>query len=311
MKLRLFFSCVLMLSSLAALAQEPPSDNKHGIMVRTAQIYIAPDATSAKLGDIGLGREVTVLDQSRDWVQVLASVTAERDITGWILNKGIIHINTPDGPKILFGEAAAQELEASRRNGRKGAADDARRLYYRVFDYFPKSDLAGEALYRAADILWQIEASDVNSRPARNREVMDRPEITEDYMRLVMKKFPGTPWADRAAFHLIENKLCNDWLGQSKCPDKEAEIYEKYAAQRPGSPNAGEALYDAATRRAALIEIYRTENKPKQIDESRAKAKADCDLAVSKYSETDWAFRCQALSYLVSQGIPTYGNSQE
>jgi len=311
MKLRFLLSCTLIVFSVAALAQQPPSDTKHGIMVRTAQIYIAPDATSAKLGDIGLGREVTVLDQSRNWVQVLASVTQERDITGWILNKGIIHIDTPDGPKILFGEAAAQELEASRRNGRKGAADDARRLYYRVFDYFPKSDLAGEGLYRAADILWQIEAADVNSRPARNREVMDRPEITEDYMRLVMKKFPGTQWADRAAFHLIENKLCNDWLGESKCPDKEADIYEKYAAQHPGSPNAGEALYNAATRRAALIEIYKTENKPKQIDESREKAKADCEQTVSKYGETDWAYRCKALEYLVDQQIPTYGNSQE
>jgi hypothetical protein len=308
MKLRYFLLSLLILSSVAALAQEPPSDNKHGIMVREAQIYIAPDATSAKLGQVGLGREVTVLDQSRNWVQVLASVTQEKDITGWILNKGIIHIDTPDGPKILFGEAAANELEASRRNGRKDAADDARRLYYRVFDYFPKSDLAGEALYRAADILWQIEAADVNSRPARNREVMDRPEITETYMKLVKKKFPGTKWADMAEFHLIENKLCNDWMGESKCPDKEASIYEKYAAEHPDSPRAAEALYNAATRRAALIEIYKTENKPKQIDESREKAKADCDLAVAKYGATDWALRARALEYMVNEGIPTYGN---
>jgi hypothetical protein len=309
MKLSYFVLFLLVVSSIAALAQEPPSDNKHGIMVRAAQIYIAPDATTAKLGEVGLGREVTVLDQSREWVQVLASVTPERDITGWILNKGIIHIDTPDGPKILFGVAAANELEASRRNARKDAADDARRLYYRVFDYFPKSDLAGEGLYRAADILWQIEAADVNSRPARNREVMDRPEITETYMKLVKKKFPGTKWADMAEFHLIENKLCNDWLGESKCPDKEAGIYEKYAAEHPDSPRAAEALYDAATRRAALIEIYKTENKSKQIDESHEKAKADCSLAITKYGTTDWALRARALAYMIDQGIPTYGNA--
>lgn len=302
---------LLVFVSFAAIAQLPPSDNKHGIMVRSAQIYISPDTSSAKLDEIGLGREVTVLDQSREWVKVLASVTPEKDVTGWMFDKGIVHIDTPDGPKILFGAAAESELEASRRNGRKGAADDARRLYYRVFDYFPKSDLAGEGLYRAADILWQIEASDVNSRPARNREVMDRPEITEDYMRMVKKKFPGTKWADMAEFHLIDNKLCNDWLGESKCPDKEANLYEKYAYDHPDSPNAAEALYDAAYRRAALIEIYKTEQKPKDSDKSREQAKADCNVAVTKYPTTDWSYRARALAFMIDQGIPTYGSGRQ
>ena len=301
----------LLAAALSVAAQEPPSDTHHGIMVRVAQIYVTPSASSAKLGEIGRGREVAVLDQSREWVQVLASVTQEKDITGWILDKGIIHINTPDGDKILFGEAAASELEASRRHGREGAADDARRLYYRVFDYFPKSDLAGEALYRAADIIWQLDATDVNTRPsARMRDPNDRAEIPEDYMKMVEKKFPRTKWADLAAFHLIENKLCGTWDG-SKCPDKEAGIYEKYAAERPDSPNAAEALYDAATRRAALIEIYKTETNQKKSDESRAQVKADCDLAVTKYPQTDWAYRARSLLYTVNQGIPTYGNAIE
>ena len=309
MKTRLVILASLVAFATAIFAQEPPSDTKHGIMIRTAEIYLQPGSDSAKLGEIGLGREVAVTDRSGNWVQVLASITQEKDITGWILDKGIIHIDTPDGPKILFGAAAASELEASTRNGRKGAADDARRLYYRVFDYFPKSDLAGEALYRAADILWQLESADINTRPARNRQVMDRPEITEDYMRLVEKKFPHTKWSDMAAFRLIDNKLCNDWMGESKCPDKEAEIYEKYAAEHPDSPAAAEALYDAASRRAALIEIYKTENRPKQSDESREHAKSDGNLAISKYPQSDWAYRAQALVYMVNQGIPTYGNA--
>jgi hypothetical protein len=56
-----------------------------------------------------------------------------------------------------------------------------------------------------------------------------RGQIDEQWMKLVVKKFPGTKWADLAAFHFIENKLCGDWQGASKCPDKEAEMYEKYA----------------------------------------------------------------------------------
>jgi len=302
--------CALLAAALTAAAQEPPSDTHHGIMVRTAQVFISPDANSTKMAMLDRGREVAVLDQSGEWLHVLASVTQEKDITGWIYDKGVVRINTPDGDKILFGEAAASELEASKAHGRKGAADDARRLYYRVFDYFPKSPLAGEALYRAADIIWQLDANDVNSRPsARMRNPDDRAEINEEYMKMVIKKFSGTKWADMAAFHLIDNKLCGDWIGQSKCPDREANIYEKYAFDHPDSPNAAEALYDAATRRAALIEIYKTENNAKKSEESRGQAKSDANVAITKYPETDWALRSRTLVYMLDQGIPTYGNS--
>ncbi len=70
-------------------------------------------------------------------------------------------------------------------------------------------------------------------------------------MKLVMKKFPGTKWADIAAFHLLENKLCGDWQGASKCPDKEADMYEKYVKEHEQSPSApGSAAFAAAWRRS-------------------------------------------------------------
>jgi hypothetical protein len=305
--------CTLsVVTALSSFAQEPPSDNKHGIMVRIADIFVAPDANSAKLGQITRGREAVVLEQSRNWLHVLASVTPQKDITGWILDKGLVRLDTPDGDKIIFGEAAASELQAAQRGGRKGAADDARRLYYRVFDYFPKSDIAGEALYRAADIVWQLDAADVNTRPsAKMRDPDARPAIDDQYMKLVIKKYPRTKWADLAAFHLIENKLCGDWLGQSKCPEREAELYEKYAVEHPDSPSAPEALYDAAWRRAALIEIYKNENKEKQIDETKARARADAQQAITKYAQSDWAYRSRTLVYMIDQGIATYGTATE
>jgi outer membrane protein assembly factor BamD (BamD/ComL family) len=302
--------CLVLATTIAAIAQEPPSDTKHGILVRVAQIYINPDASSARIGEATRGREVFELDRSREWLHVTASLGPEKTVTGWILDKGVIRINTPDGDKILFGEAAASEYEASQRHARKGAADDARRLYYRVFDYFPNSSLAGEALYRAADIVWQLDTSDHRSSNGTN-DPTNPAQLAEDTMHLVTKKFPRTKWADMAAFHLLETKLCGDWAGQSKCPDKEADVYEKYAAEHPDSPNAAEALYIAAKRRAALIEIYKTENKPKQSEESRARAKSDGDLAATKYPQSDWAYRARTLVYLLDQGIPTYGNAQQ
>ena len=153
-------------------------------------------------------------------------------------------MTTPNGDKIVFGEAADSEDQASRRRGRRDAAQDAMRLYYRVYDLFPTSPLAAEGLYRAADIRWQMERSDVLTRPsARERDSYMRGQIDEEWMKLVIKKFPGTKWADLAAFHLIENKLCGDWQGASKCPEKEADMYEKYAKEHEQSPAAPEALY--------------------------------------------------------------------
>jgi hypothetical protein len=282
-----------------------------GAMMRVATIYVTPDVTSAKLGEVERGREVVVIQNSREWINVEAQLTEQRVITGWILQKGVVESTTPDGDRILFGEAVDAEDQASKRHGRRGAAQDALRLYYEVSQLFPTSPLAGEAMYRSADIRWQIERADVMSRPsAREKEAFLREGMDEDYFEEVMKKFRGTKWSDLAAFHLIENKLCGDWQGTSKCPEKEAEMYEKYAKDHPNSPAVAEALYDAAWRHSALIEIYKTEDQPKKSEESRVKAVALAERA-SQAAQGDWAARAQRLIYLISQGVPTYGNTEE
>jgi outer membrane protein assembly factor BamD (BamD/ComL family) len=124
-----------------------------------------------------------------------------------------------------------------------------------------------------------------------------------------MKKFPATKWAELASFHLIDNKLCGDWQGSSKCPDKEADIYEKYVKEHPQSPSAPEALYNAASRRAALIEIYKTEEQPKKSEQAKDRAMALAQQLVSQYPQSDWSSRGQTLLYLVQQGVPTFGNA--
>ena len=281
-------------------------------MIRTANIYIAPDSASEKLGEVDRGHEVVILETSRDWLKVEAMLGGERVLTGWILQKGVVEVSTPNGDRVLFGEATDSEDQASRSHGRRGAAQDAMRLYYRVYDLFPNSPIAGEALYRAADIRWQLDRPDVMSRPSAHEQLAYlREGVNEDQMKLVMKKYPGTKWADLAAFRLIENKLCGDWQGQSKCPEKEADIYEKYTYDHPQSPAVAEALYDAAWRHAALIEIYKTENSQKKSDESKGKALALAQKVSSQFPQSDWGARAERLVYLVQQGIPTYGNTQE
>ena len=300
-----------MFASLLALALSAAAAER-ALPVREAVIYVAPDVTSAKLGSVGRGRELVILEKSPGWLHVLASVTPERDVNGWVLSKGIVGTSTPDGDRILFGEAADSEAEASRRHGRRGAAEDAQRLYYRMAEYFPNSPLAGEALFRAADIKWQLDYEDVMTRPsAKQRDPGERAQIDEEGMREVRKKFSNTKWADLAAFRMLDNKLCGDWLAQSKCPEMESQLYEKHVSEHPQSPKAAEALYLAAWRQAALIEIYKMEGNAGRSSGARSKAMALVQRVVSQYPQTDWALRAQRLGYMVEQNIPTYGNALE
>lgn len=307
----------LLIATLLLAAPLSFAAPERGVMVRVAQIYISPDANSAKIAIIDRGREVAVIEKSRDWVHVLATLsepteTSEgRDVSGWILDKGVVRASTPNGDKVLFGEAVASEQEAGRRGGRKGADKDALRLYYRAAEYFPQSPVAGEALYRAADIRWQIDRADMFGRPS-GRNPRDRLYgIDEDLMKQVIKKFPHSKWADLAAYHLLDNKLCGDWQGESKCPEREAEVYEKYADEHPQSPVAAEALYNAAYRRSALIELYKNEGKSKNIGDAKAKAIALAQRVIANFPQSDWANRAQTLLYKLEQGIPTYGTGAE
>ncbi|HUR37459.1 MAG TPA: hypothetical protein VM009_06560, partial [Terriglobales bacterium] len=257
---------------------------ERAIMQREANIFVSPDVKSQKLGKVTRGREVVLLETSRNFIKVLGELDNDRNVSGWILDKGIIRTSTPNGDKILFGEAVDSENEASRRGGRRGADKDALRLYYRTAEYFPKSDIAGEALWRAADIRWQLDKADVNSRKsAKEMDPRMRGEMPDEWMKEVQKKFPNTKWADLATYARLDTKLCGEWQGLAKCPENESEMYEKYVKEHPQSPKAGEALYEAAWRQAALIEIYRERSDAGKSGTAKAKARALAQQIIGQY----------------------------
>ena len=303
---------LLVIAMMWAMAAAAHADS--GYNVRVATLYVSPDTSSTKMAEIDRGRELGLVPGGGPpgWLHVIPTLSQGREVSGWIVNKGVVLANTPNGDRILFGEAVESEAEASRRHGRRDADKEALRLYQAVYDLFPKSPLAGEALYRAADVRWQMESADVFSRPSAKEMSPDmRGEIDPYYMKEVMKKFPGTKWADLAAYHLIDNKLCGDWRGLPKCPEKESELYEKYAAEHPQSPAAPEALYKAAWRQAALIEIYHGENQEQKAAAAKQRALALTSRAISTYPQSDWAARAQTLAFLIEQGVIVYGNTVE
>ena len=314
------------ISMLLFLAISPAAnaETTNATSIRSTDIYLSPDKQSSKLSQVARGQELIVLETTSGWVHVEAILrstsedegfiddTPTKTITGWVEDKGVVRSSTPNGDKVLYGEAADAEDQASTRHGRRGAAQDAMRLYYRVAEYFPTSPLAAEAMYRSADIRWQIDRADIMSKPsAKEQEAYLRGAIEEKYMREVMKKYPGTKWADLAAFHLIENKLCGDWQGEAKCPEKEAEIYEKFVADHSQSSVAAEAMYDAAWRYAALIEIYKTNEQPKKSDDAKAKATGLTQKVLTEFPESDWTPRAQRLQFMIEQGIPSYGSDRD
>jgi hypothetical protein len=316
---------VTIIATVLALVPFAAADALRGTLVSEEAIRVSPSTEAAKLVEVGRGRELIIIENGRDWVHVQAILTQPshdegateeeeegKTVTGWVPARAVVMATTQDGDRIIFGEAADSEDQASRRRGRRDAAQDALQLYYRLYDLMPTSPLAAEALYRAADIRWQVDRSDVMSRAsAHARENYMRAQMREDWMRLVIKKYPSTKWSDLASFRLIENKLCGEWEGLAKCPDKEADFYENYAKEHSQSPTAAEALYNAAWRRAALIEIYKTEPNQKKSAESKDRAVALAQKIISQYLQSDWALRAQRLIFYIQQGIPTYGNTAD
>jgi hypothetical protein len=296
---------------------------ERGTVIRRAAIYVLPDSNSAKLATVERGREAVLLERAPGWVHVVATLmeaapnpnaepSPAHNVTGWMLEKGYISETTAKGDQILFGEAADSEDQASQSHGRKGADADARRLYYRVFDLFAKSPLAAEALYRSADIQWQLDREEMQSRPSHKTLASEELQpIDEEAMRLVHKKFPGSRWDDLAAYEMLENKLCGDWAGASKCPEREAEVYEKYAAEHPNSPKAAEAFYNAAYRWAAAMTISIGEGQSKKILEAQKRAEAAARKVIEKNASPEWNAKAERILYMMQNNVAVYGSAVE
>lgn len=296
--------------------------------LRITWLYVSPDKTSQKLDRVQIGREMVIAERSSPWLRVFANTDIEEvhnqadepeiseeatpPISGWVEARGIVDEKTPNGDQVIMGEAENQEALANDPRGPAHAAQSARPLYRRLAEMFPSSPLAAEAAWRAADIQWQIQKADAASRPSsKERDPYMRDLMDEDEMKKVIKFFPNTPQAEMAAFELLDNKMCGDWQGQEKCPEREAEIYEKYADEHPTGPRTAMALYDAAYRQCVLVDMDHADNNDKKADEAKNHAH---DLAArlrDKFAQSDYTSRATSLVFKIDQGIPVYGIDQQ
>lgn len=312
LKLALPTLCMLLVATAAFAA-----DKEHGTVISEVTLVVTPDPQAQKLGRVTRGRDIFLMDHTmvdnKPWAHLLAVVDVDleretmREISGWVPANVVVTTSTPNGDQIIYGEAVDSENQAEQRAGRKNAAQDAMRLYYRLHEYFPNSPLAGEALWRAADIRWQLEKFDVRLRPSsREMDASMREGMDETTIKLVQKKFPHTKWSDLAAYDLIDNKLCGAWKGETKCPEKESDLYEKYAREHPQSPKAAEALFQAAWREAVLVDMYKAGHERDKSEKARRKSTELAQEIATRFPESDWRPQALELIYALQQGIPTY-----
>ncbi len=318
-----------------AHAQKSKKDNRSGYdrsaratVLHSANVYATAETGAPPLTTVTPGHEVVVLEHNGPWVRVFANTDAkdrqDEDTepefsedagdpsTGWIHDKGIVGPTTPGGDALIYGLAAELEAQAAEPHAPKGAANAAHLLYRRAADYFPASPLAAEAAFRSADIRWQIDKADISTLPsAKEQEAYLRPQIYDGEFKRVMKLFPNTPFAARAAFALLDNKLCGDWQGLPKCPEMEAGLYEKYAEKFPGGPKSAEALFNAAYRQGVLVTMYEVQENQKRADAARKNCESVAQQMRAQYPQSDFTARAESIAFRVKQGIPVYGNDRD
>jgi hypothetical protein len=324
----------LLLASAAAMGQKKGQDYgsnaPRATVLHDANVYVAADADAQKISLVTPGHEVVIVERSGPWVKVFANTDIndnedeydrnkpefgeDANVTpasGWIRDKGIVGPTTAGGDTILFGTAANLEDEAERPHAPKGAAGQAHLLYKRVAEYFPDSPLAGEAAWRSADIRWQLDRADISTLPsAKEQEAYLRPQIYEGALKKVEKRYPGE-YAARAAYDLIDNKLCGDWQGLPKCPEMETGLYVKYAQQFPDGPKSAEALYNAVYRQGVVVTMYLVQEDRKKSDAAAQRVQALAQDLKTRYPKSDFAARGASIAFRVSQGIPVYGSDRD
>jgi len=332
----LFLICLSILAARPSLASDKPKDKPQekpmagprATILRETPLYVEPDTSSQKVDRVQEGRELVIAETSGPWIRVFANTDVEEvnekdkpiygsdtitpPVSGWIQARGVVRDTTPDGDKVLMGEAATMEILAEDARGPRNAGQTARLLYRRIVEFYPNSPLVAEAAWRAADIRWQFEKADAARLPSsKERDAYLREQLDESELKKVVKLYPHSKQADEAAFEMIDNKLCGDWQGQEKCPEKESEYYEKFAAEHPDGPRTALALYQAAYRQAVLGDMYAADSNDKKSDAARNRLKGLAGELEKKFPASDYTARVTVLVYKGDQGIAVYGSDRD
>ena len=330
MRDRLLCSCLLVASATAvavAQQQRAPNNGPKATVINDTTLYVAADTNSSHMAEISAGREMVVVEHNGPWARVFANTDAETSheqdapvfgseaaatpISGWMEAKNVVSAATPKGDLILFGAAATMRLRPANPMlrpaplSRRGFYINAWPTSFRNRRWRPKP-LGAPRTYGG-----NCEKADAFSLPsAHEKDSYLREQIDETGMRKIEKMYPRSKWSDLAAWDVLDNKICGDWQGSTQCPQKEAEMYEKYAQEHPDSSKTPQALYEAVYRQCVLNDMYTANGDDKKAQEAKARAVAIANTIESKYAESDYAARTAGLIYKLQASIPIYGANE-
>ena len=294
-----------------------------------AIVYVAADDNAQHISEVLPGHEVVVIERNGAWVRVFANTdipdeqaddqkpefSADKTVTpasGWIHDKGIVTPATANGDAILFGTAANFEEQAEQPHAPKDAAEEAHLLYRRVAEYFPDSPLAAEAMFRSADVRWQIDKADISTLPsAHEQEAYLRPQLYEGEMQKVMKLYPDSKFAALAAYDLIDNKLCGDWQGLPKCPEMEAGLYETLRRPLSRQPQGRRGAVRGDLPRGRAGGDVPGAGREEAVGAGGGERGGAGGGVEAAYPQSDFAARAASIAYRVQQQIPVYGNDRD
>src|SRR5277367_4863814 len=114
----LAFTVIFLIGSAVAFAQKNVPHGAKGTVVHVANLYVQADESADKVSSVTPGRELVIAEHSGKWVRVFANTDVEvvtqsdapvfgtetnaRPISGWIMDKGVVSSETPNGDQILF-----------------------------------------------------------------------------------------------------------------------------------------------------------------------------------------------------------------
>lgn len=273
------------------------------VSLREGKLFLKPDTSSAVVGEVRPGDSVAIFERSPGFARVFVKAS------GWMVDKGMVALSDAKAPAVIFGAATQLQNKAESGPGETQTAKDAARLYFQVYENFPQNPLAAEALYRAADIKWQLDSADL----PLVHDPTDRQFPDDHWLNKVKSQYSGTPWAARAAYILLQKHFtCGEWVEKPGCIQKEINVYRDYLHDYPKSPLAAEAAYQIVYRDGAAWSVYAADGPQHDAGKAEQYARETQEQAAavaSQYPGTDWAAQAQLIAFEVNQGVPVYGRS--
>ena len=91
---------------------------------------------------------------------------------------------------------------------------------------------------------------------------------------------------------------------RTKCPEKESEIYEKFASEHPDGPRTAQALYQAVYRLGVLTDMYAADENDKKSESAHAHASELAARLKEKFPQSDYTARAVAARVQIGSGRP-------